>query len=302
MSEPVFFKRGPGFTVAELAGLTGAKVVGSLTGERRLTDIAPIERAGPSDISVAEGAAGKEALRLTRAGVCFVSQELAGAAPSSTFPLVVTEPYQAFVRVAAALYPDAQRPSSLFEVRGTAPGAFVHPTARIEVGVTIDPAAMVGPRAEIGAGTHVGPMAVVGPEVRIGRDCSVGAGASLTNALVGDGVVIEAGCHIGLARESKQPLPKSGLWLGRAILQDKVVVGANSVVDRGNQRDTIVGEGTMIDALVQVPADTVIGRYCRISAGDGPDPSVDLDPDIDGLHLFASHIARSEFRGGRVGK
>src|SRR6185312_9406819 len=132
--------------------------------------------------------------------------------------------------------------SSLFEVRGAAAGVFVHPTARIEAGVTIDPAAMVGPRAEIGAGTYVGPMVVIGPEVRIGRDCSLGAGASLTNVLVGDSVIVEPGCRIGLASGGNQPAEATGPHLGRAILQDKVVIGANSVINRGSERDTIIGE------------------------------------------------------------
>ena len=297
MSEPVFFKRGPGFTTAELAAMVGAKVFGSASDDRRLTNIASAERAGPNDITVVDVAAGKEALRLTHAGACFVSMEMAEAVQPGTAALVVDDPHKAFVQVAAALYPDAQRPSSLFEVRGTAPGAFVHPTARIETGVTIDPAAMVGPRAEIGAGTHVGPMTVIGPEVRIGRDCSLGAGASVTNALLGDGVVIEAGSRIGLARESK-PLAKSGPGLGRVILQDKVVMGANSVVDRGSERDTIIGEGTMVDALVRVPADALIGRHCRISAGDGPAKGAGSETDSDGLQLFASQLDRSGASGG----
>ena len=294
MSGPLFFRRGSGFTVPELADLTGAKVAESPAIDRRLTDIAAVDRAGPNDITFVDEAAGNDTLRLTQAGACFVRAEFADDVPHRTAALVVEDPCKSFVTVAAALYPDAQRPSSLFEVRGTAPGAFVHPTARIETGVTIDPAAMVGPRAEIGSGTHVGPMAVIGPEVRIGRDCSLGAGVSLTNALVGDGVVIEPGCRIGLAREMAGPQVKRRPWLGRAILQDKVVVGANSVIDRGSERDTIIGEGTMVNALVQIPADAMIGRYCRISAGDHRDAAGDIDMESDGLHLFASQLVRGD--------
>lgn len=303
MSEPVFFKRGPGFTIAELAAMTGAKVVKAAFRDRRLTDIASIDRAGPNDITFVDGPAAQGALPLTYAGACFMRSEAAGATPSRTAALVVEDPYKAFIEAATALYPDARRPSSLFEGRGTAASALVHPTARIEAGVTIDPAAMVGPRAEIGAGTHVGPLAVIGPEVRIGRDCSLGAGASLTNALVGDGVVIEAGCRIGPARESKRPPAAKGPQLGRAILQDKVVVGANSVIDRGSERDTIIGEGTMIDALVQVPADALVGRYCRISAGDTLEQHGDIETDADGLHLLASQLVRSDAsKGGKAVK
>ena len=89
------------------------------------------------------------------------------------------------------------RPSSLFEASGVSPGALVHPSARLESGVTIDPAAVIGPRAEIGAGTVIGAGAVIGPDVRIGRDCAIGAGATIVHALIGDRVIIHAGARIG---------------------------------------------------------------------------------------------------------
>ena len=303
MSVPVFFRRGPGLSVAEIAERTGAKVAASTAGTRRLTDIAAIERAGPDDITFADGPAAQDDLRLTHAGACFMRSEPAQGGSRRTTILLVDDPYKAFVEVATALYPDAQLPSSLFDVRGIAVSALIHPSARIEAGVTIDPAAMVGPRAEIGAGTHVGPMAVVGPEVRIGRNCSLGPGASLTNTLVGDGVVIEAGCRIGSARESNRPLAKRGPRLGRAILQDKVVVGANSVIDRGSERDTIIGEGTMIDTLVQIPADALVGRYCRVSAGAAPEVHGSTELDADGLQLFALQLVRTDApKIGNAGK
>lgn len=297
MSEPVFFKRGPGFTIAELAELVGAKVIAPAAGERRLFDVASLERAGPADISVVDETVGEDAAALTHAGVCLVSPSKSGVLPAATVALIVDDPHKAFVRIAMALYPDARRPSSLFEARGTALGAFVHSSARIEAGVTIDPAAMIGPRAEIGAGSYVGPMAVIGPEVRIGRNCSLGAGASVTNALLGDLVVIEPGCRIGVSRENR-PSTASALGLGRVILQDKVVVGANSVVDRGSESDTIIGEGTMIDPLVQIPADALVGRFCRIGPDGGNDKSLHDEPDAEGLLLSSSQLARGNSAGG----
>ena len=87
------------------------------------------------------------------------------------------KPYRAFVAVARALFPAALRPSSLFGASGRAPAAHVHPSARIEAGVTIDPLAVIGPDAEIGSGTVIAAGAVIGPGVCIGRNCAIGAGA-----------------------------------------------------------------------------------------------------------------------------
>ena len=118
-------------------------------------------------------------------------------APKALNVLCTAEPYRDFVTVARALFPDALRPRSLFDVEGIAEGAIVHPTAEIEDGVTIDPGAVIGPRAAIGEGTVIGATAVIGPDVQLGRNCSVGPGASVMYALIGDNVILHAGCRIG---------------------------------------------------------------------------------------------------------
>ena len=121
-------------------------------------------------------------LAATGAGACLIAERFAKDAPPGLLLLVAREPYRAFVAVTRKLFPDALRPSSLFEAEGVAPGAFVHPRARLENGVTVDPGAVIGPRAEIGAGTLIGAGAVIGADVRIGRDCTIGAHASITHA------------------------------------------------------------------------------------------------------------------------
>jgi UDP-3-O-[3-hydroxymyristoyl] glucosamine N-acyltransferase len=293
MSDPVFHHRGAGLAVKNIAELTGARAVIPLT-HQSISEIAASDRAGPHDITIVDQGDAERQLRLTQAGACFVRQGLADNAGPHTIALVVEDPYRAFLRVAAALYPDATRPSSLFEVQGRAPSALVHPTARVEAGVTIDPLAMVGPGAEIGSGTVIGPMVVVGPWVRLGRDCAIDAGASLTNALVGDRVSLGPGCRIGLAsRGGVRATPDVMRVLGRAILQDKVVIGANSTVERGCTRDTILGEGTAVDPLVSIPADAVVGRYCRIVSAEGIKVPMAANmgvTDIDGVEFAASQL------------
>jgi UDP-3-O-[3-hydroxymyristoyl] glucosamine N-acyltransferase len=172
------------------------------------------------------------------------------------------------------------RPGSLFGASGISPGAHVHPQARLEDGVRIDPGAVVGPGAEIGSGTVLGPNAVIGPNVRIGRDCSIGAGATLTHALVGNRVIVHPGARIGqdgfgfaMGAGGHIKVPQ----VGRVIIQDDVEIGANTTIDRGASRDTVVGEGTKIDNLVQIAHNVVIGRHCVIVSGVGISGSTTLE-------------------------
>src|SRR5690606_19959925 len=143
----------------------------------------------------------------------------------------------------------------------------IHETARLEAGVTVEPGAVVGAGAEIGSGTVIGPAAVVGANVRIGRDCSISAGVTIANALIGNRVILHPGVRIGqdgfgylMSGKGHSKVPQ----IGRVVIQDDVEIGANTTVDRGANRDTVIGEGTKIDNQVQVGHNVVIGRYCVI--------------------------------------
>jgi UDP-3-O-[3-hydroxymyristoyl] glucosamine N-acyltransferase len=200
--------------------------------------------------------------------------------PATTVALVIDQPYHAYAEILARLYPAAARPGSSFGASGVSPGSFVHPTARLEHGVVVDPGAVIGPGAEIGSGTVVGAGAAIGPQVRIGRDCSMAAGASIANALIGNRVIIHPGARIGqdgfgyaMGRTGHRKVPQ----VGRVIIQDGVEIGANTTIDRGASRDTVVGEGTKIDNLVQIAHNVVIGRHCIIVAQVGISGSATLE-------------------------
>jgi UDP-3-O-[3-hydroxymyristoyl] glucosamine N-acyltransferase len=262
MTEPEFFPARRTLTVAEIVALSEAEVAGPFQ-NRRIADIASLERASPRDVAYAL-AQDEAALPRTKAGGCFVTKAMAAAVPESVVPLVVPDPLAAFVKTAKTLFPDAARPSSLFEAQGRFASALVHPTAKLEAGVTVDPGAMVGPRAEIGSGTLVGAMAVIGPGVRIGRDCQIGPGASLTHALIGDRVLVEAGVRIGAAPVASGPPAR-----GRVIVQDRVEIGANATIARGSMGDTVIGEGARIDTLAIIASDMMIDRHCVILGAGG---------------------------------
>jgi UDP-3-O-[3-hydroxymyristoyl] glucosamine N-acyltransferase len=174
--------------------------------------------------------------------------------------------------VMAKLFPTAVRPGSVFGETGVSPAAFIHPSARLEAGVIVDPGAVIGRGAEIGAGTVIGPNAVVGPEVRIGRDGAIGASSTIAAALIGDRVIIHPGVHIGqdgfgfaLGASGHLKVPQ----IGRVIIQDDVEIGAGVTIDRGANRDTVIGEGAKIDNLVQIGHNVVIGRHAVMVSQSG---------------------------------
>src|ERR1700726_2718256 len=264
-------------TIEEIAALTQAKPRAGDPLDRRISNIAPLDTAVAADISFLDKARFLDALAVTRAGACFISPFFEAKAPPGLAILVTPEPYRAFVAVTRALFPDALPPSSLFGVKGRSKDAHVHPTARLEANVTVDPLAVIGADAEIGAGTVIAVGAVIGPGVCIGRDCAIGAGATIQHALIGDRVIIHPGTRIGQDGFGYLPGPR-GLQkipqTRRVIIQDDVEIGANSTIDRGATRDTMIGEGTKIDNLVQIGHNVSIGRHCLIVSQVGISGSV----------------------------
>jgi UDP-3-O-[3-hydroxymyristoyl] glucosamine N-acyltransferase len=269
---PDFFPTNRELTIGEIVALTHARPHPGVPLDRRIGNIAPLDSAGPDDITFLDNAKYLNALKVTRAGACLLLPRFATAVPDRLVVLVSAEPYRAFVAVARALFPAALRPSSLFGAAGRAPGAQVHPSARIEAGVTIDPLAVIGPGAEIGAGTVIGAGAVIGPNVAIGRDCAIGPGATVQHTLIGDRVIIHPGARIGQDGFGFLPSPKGHEKVPqsrRVIIQDDVEIGANTTIDRGSTRDTVIGEGTKIDNLVQIAHNVAIGRHCLIAGQVG---------------------------------
>jgi UDP-3-O-[3-hydroxymyristoyl] glucosamine N-acyltransferase len=279
MSQPLFFTSARALTVGEIATLTGAEPRGATDLARRIDNIATLDRAGPGDLAFLDNARYAGELGATRAGACLVSDRFEKDVPTRVAALRVREPYRAFVAVAHAMFPTAVRPSSLFGASGVWTGANVHATARLERDVTVDPGVVIGPEAEIGAGSVIAANAVVGPGVRIGRNCSIGAGATLMYALIGDRVIIHPGCRIGqdgfgyvADRKGALKVPHTR----RVIVQDDVEIGANTTIDRGGRRDTVIGEGTKIDNLVQIGHNCTIGRHCFIVSQTGISGSVEI--------------------------
>jgi UDP-3-O-[3-hydroxymyristoyl] glucosamine N-acyltransferase len=275
MSE--FFKPSRNLTTGDIAKLVSAKVRSGDPLDRPISNIAPLDTATPPDISFLDSPKYLGELKVTGAGACLVAPRYEDAVPPGVVALTIAEPYRAFVAVARTLFPTSLRPSSIFEGSGRATSAQIHASARLEAAVTVDPLAVIGPRAEIGTGTLIGPGAVIGPGVHIGRDCAIGAQVTILNALIGDRVIVHAGVRIGQdgfgylpSQRGHQKVPQTR----RVIIQDDVEIGANTAIDRGATRDTVIGEGTKIDNLVQIGHNSSIGRHCLIVSQVGISGSV----------------------------
>jgi UDP-3-O-[3-hydroxymyristoyl] glucosamine N-acyltransferase len=283
MAEPVFFPAPTPLTIAQIAELTGAALPPGADVNRRIESIAALAAAGPAEITFFENPSLAADLATTRAGACFCGARHASLVPSTTIALNTDRPHQAFAQIGAILYPTSLRPMPVFGERGVSDAANVHRDAVIENGATVERGAAVGARAEVGRDTVIAAGSVIGQDVRIGREAYVGPNAVVTHALVGNRVVVHAGACIGQDGFGFIPDERGHMkivQIGRVILQDDVEIGANTTIDRGSNRDTVIGEGTKIDNLVQIGHNVVIGRNCLIAGHVGISGSVTIGDSV----------------------
>jgi UDP-3-O-[3-hydroxymyristoyl] glucosamine N-acyltransferase len=290
MPDPRFFEDLGPVPLEELARLTGAELSGGA--ERLVSRVAVLAHAGPDSVTFLTDKRYAAELAKSRPGACFLPPAVAELVPAGCAVLATSNPQAAYALAAQRLH----RPRT----GGT---QAVAPDARLEEGVVLGAGVVVGPAAQIGRGTRIGANTVIGPGVAIGRDCEIAPNVTIGFALIGDRVKVLAGARIGEPGFGATAGPKGLIdipQLGRVVIQDGVSVGANTTIDRGAFEDTVIGENTKIDNLVQIAHNVRVGRNCAIAAHTGISGSVTIGDGVQfgGQAGVADHITIGD--GARV--
>lgn len=292
MPDPRFFEDLGPVPLAELAKLGGAELAAPEAGERLIGAVAVLAHAGPDAVTFLTDR--KHAAGLTgRPAACFVQARDAALLPEGCAALICANPQGSYAAAAQRLH----RP----RVGGAeARGADVE----LEPGVLIEAGVVLGAGVKIGRGTRIGANTVLGPGVAIGRDCDIGPNVTVGFTLMGDRVRILAGARIGEPGFGATAGPKGLVdipQLGRVIIQDGVTIGANTTIDRGAFDDTVIGENTKIDNLVQIAHNVRVGRNCVMAAHTGISGSVVIGDgaQFGGRAGVADHVTIGA--GARVG-
>ena len=295
MGDARFFTRSGPHALADIA----SAAVGTAPAIMKMfAGVAPLQSAGQDEVSFLDNRRYVPALEETMAGAVIVHPQMQARVPRSAIAIVTASTYEGWARVAALFHPvPPPRP-------GIHSSALIDPEAQVDPSAEIGPYAVVEARAEIGPGCRIGSFVSIGSGVTVGRDCRIGSHASLSHALLGSRVYVYPGARIGQEGFSFATT-KTGFLsipqLGRVIVQDDVEVGANSTIDRGSTRDTIIGAGTRIDNLVQIGHNVQLGRCCVIVAQVGIAGSTFLEDfvQVGGQAAMAGHLRVGQ--GSQIG-
>lgn len=266
-------------------------------GDRTLTDVAPVEDAGASDLTFVVDDRYAVALADSGAGAALVPPDLE-LAPGDTALIRVGNPRAAFGRLTRRFHPEPSAPA------GVHPTAVLGPDVRLGAEVWIGPYAVIEADVEIGAGTRIGPQSVVEAGARIGDGCEIGNGCSILGPVrMGDRVRVLTGARLGTegfgyAEEAQGAVhfPQ----VGGLVIHDDVEIGANATVDRGALGNTVIGARTKIDNLVHIGHNVRIGADCMIVAQVGIAGSVEVGEGVQmaGQAGIAGHLTIGD--GARI--
>ena len=250
-------------TLAELAIVAEAQLVGDR--DCPIFGVDTLTEAIAGTIAFLANPRYRRHLQATRASAVILREEDYGHCPTNA--LISDNPYLAFAKVTAALYPEP--PIS----------AGIHPSAVVDQNAQVDPSASVGANSVIDAEAEIGPGCEIGPLCFVGRGAKLGAGTRLiANVTVCARSEIGARCRLqpgvvigsdgfGLANDA-------GTWVrvpqrGRVCLGDDVDVGANTTIDRGAIRDTLIADGVKLDNLIQLAHNVEVGAHTAMAACTG---------------------------------
>ncbi|MBN9565543.1 MAG: UDP-3-O-(3-hydroxymyristoyl)glucosamine N-acyltransferase [Alphaproteobacteria bacterium] len=264
MNNPRFFQVCKKLSLEEAASIANAALHQCQNPNLTINGIATLEKATHEDIAVLNNPSQYlEHLQKTKAAAVILEEKYIASLPDGVAGLVSPEPYRALAFLLNAMYVDAQELSDSIH-----PTAVIAPSAQIGADCIIDPYVVIKAQAKIGPRTKIGSHSVIEKGVTIGEDCQIAAHVTIQCADIGNRVRIDPGARIGqpgfgFHRDYlKGHVPV--LQIGQVFIEDDVVIGANTAIDRGSLEDTVIGKGTMIDNLVQVAHNVQVGQNCVI--------------------------------------
>ncbi|TVP72054.1 MAG: UDP-3-O-(3-hydroxymyristoyl)glucosamine N-acyltransferase [Rhodobacteraceae bacterium] len=266
-------------TIAEIAAALGLQAMGDTA--LRVTSAAEPADAGPDALAMATTPKYAASLAQGQARAAMLWAGADWQALGLEAAIFAPRPRWAMAGVCELLDPDYDFGT------GIHPQAFIDPSAEVAEGARIGPFTSIGARTRIGPGARIAANVTVAEDVVIGRDVILHAGARIgARCVIGDRYIgqpnsVVGGCGFSFvtpepsgaedvrATLSGERQIRAQRWhriqsLGAVRIGDDVELGANSSIDRGTIRDTVIGSGTKIDSVCQIGHNVQMGEDCMM--------------------------------------
>jgi UDP-3-O-[3-hydroxymyristoyl] glucosamine N-acyltransferase len=275
----------PAVSIGEIADFVGAEFDGDR--QKAIESVAPLVSAKGNQLSFLSNRKYASRLATTEAGAILVPQELEGC---DARWIRVEDPYFAFAKIMTRWFYSRPLP------KGISPKAVVADSAQLGSNVSLGHFAVIGENVVIGnnvtvfqgvsieAGSRIGDDCIIYPNVviydgtRIGNRCIIHSGVVIGSD--GYGFATHGGKH--------HKIPQIGI----VRIEDDVEIGAGTTIDRAALGETVIGEGTKIDNLVQIGHNVKVGKHCLLVSQVGIAGSTELGDyvAVAGQSGFSGHL------------
>ena len=266
MSGNIFFKnRGP-FSIRKIIDTCKGKTIFEFDESIKIHNIADLLGAKPHDITFLNSAKYKKDSLSVKARACLTTKDLAKYLPEKCLKIIVENVLFSLAKVLKLFYPESD-----FDYLDQTL-MFSRELKDEYINVKFGKNTLVGKNVQIGKNTTIGNNSIIEHDVKIGDNCSIGSFVVIKNSILENGVHIKDGVKIGSKGFGFIPDKLNNFripHIGKVLLKKGVEIGSGSTIDRGSITDTVVGENTFVDNLVQIAHNVKIGKNCMIVSQAG---------------------------------
>jgi UDP-3-O-[3-hydroxymyristoyl] glucosamine N-acyltransferase len=260
-------------SLGQVVDALGGELAGAR--EQAVTGLAPLETAGPTELSFLSNPKYRQQLAGSRAGCVIVAPAMREAALERGAFIVADDPYLYFARL-TQLWKRASAPPDT--------GPAIHPSAVIDAQAVVDATARIGALCVVERGARIGAHTQLKARVTVGEGVTIG-----------ERCILQSGCVIG--GDGFGFAPNAGAWekieqLGGVRIGNDVEIGANTCIDRGALGDTVIEDGVKLDNLIQIGHNVRIGRNTAMAGCVGVAGSAHIGANctIGGAAMIAGHL------------
>ena len=258
MRDNIFFKNKGPFKLKKLF----SKITKSA--DLIIKDIKVLNEASNNDLTFFDSIKYIESAKKTKSSFCITTKKLSKFLPKKCDFIEVNSVLFELAKVIKKFYPTADVDYPDYTLK--------KPKTSSYKGVKFGNNVLIGKNVKLGQNTLIGSNTIIEHNVSIGKNCIIGSNVMIKNSLVGNDIVIQDGCRIGLKGFGFIPLKNKNFkfpHIGKVILKDGVEIASSCTIDRGSVDNTIVGTNTYLDNQVHVAHNVKIGSNCMIAGQVG---------------------------------
>jgi UDP-3-O-[3-hydroxymyristoyl] glucosamine N-acyltransferase len=255
-----FFKNIGPFSIKTIADTCEGRVHSGDT-NIKIQNIIDLFRAKENDVSFLNSIKYKEMSLKNKATACITSEDLVKFLPESCIKIIVANVLLSAAKVSKLFYPDSD--FDHLDQTLVSSEKIKDKYINVKFGKNV----LIGDNVQIGKNTTIGNNSTVEHNVKIGENCSIGSFVLIKNSIIENDVHITDGVKIGIKGFGFIPNKSKNFripHIGKVLLKRGVEIGSGTTIDRGSISDTILGENTFVDNLVQIGHNVKIGKNCMI--------------------------------------